>query len=98
MIRVLPGYSTEFADTFKEPIDLLFIDGNHEFEAVLQDYEQWSPLIKDGGIIAFHDVVLDADGDPAGPRLVAQKHILNSPSWSNVRLIDSLLVAEKVRN
>jgi predicted O-methyltransferase YrrM len=74
---------------------LLFVDGNHEFEAVLQDYEQWSPLIRPGGLIAFHDVVLEENGDPAGPRLLVQKHILNSPSWSNVRLIDSLLVAEK---
>ena len=96
-IKVLAGYSTDFADKFSHPIDLLFIDGNHEFEAVLQDYEQWSPLIKPGGIIAFHDVVLEENRDPEGPRLVAQKFILNSPSWSNVRLVDSLLVAERVR-
>jgi len=37
-------------------IDFLFIDGDHTYEGVLQDFEMYSPLVKRGGIIAFHDI------------------------------------------
>lgn len=95
IVRPMVAYSFEVAVDFKDPIDLLFIDGNHDYEAVLQDYEQWSPLIKTGGVIAFHDVVFDPDPDPVGPVMVAKQHIYDNPMWSNVRLVDSLLVAQK---
>ena len=37
-------------------IDLLFIDGDHEYESVLTDWLLYNPLVKKGGIVAFHDV------------------------------------------
>lgn len=38
------------------PIDLLFIDGDHTFEGVKKDWEMYSPLVRAGGLVAFHDV------------------------------------------
>ena len=38
-----------------EKVDFLFIDGDHSYEGVKQDYEMYSPLVRKGGIIAFHD-------------------------------------------
>lgn len=35
--------------------DMVFIDGDHSYEAVCADIDAWWPLIKEGGIIAFHD-------------------------------------------
>lgn len=40
------------------PIDFLFIDGDHTYEGVKKDFEIYSPLVKEGGIIAFHDIVV----------------------------------------
>jgi predicted O-methyltransferase YrrM len=37
-------------------LDLLFIDGDHSYEGVKQDYKMYSQLVREGGIIAFHDV------------------------------------------
>jgi len=37
-------------------IDFLFIDADHSYESVKADYELWSPLVRNGGIIAIHDV------------------------------------------
>lgn len=37
-------------------IDALFIDGDHTYEGVKKDFEIFSPLVRDGGIIAFHDI------------------------------------------
>lgn len=38
-------------------VDLLFIDGDHSYDGVKQDYETFSPLVRDGGIIGFHDII-----------------------------------------
>jgi cephalosporin hydroxylase len=38
-------------------IDFLFIDGDHAYEGVKRDYELYSPLVREGGVIGFHDVV-----------------------------------------
>lgn len=40
---------------FPEPLDILFIDGDHSYEGVFADYERHSPNVKDGGVIFFHD-------------------------------------------
>ena len=37
-------------------LDFLFIDGDHSYEGVKQDFEMYSPLVKAGGLIAFHDI------------------------------------------
>jgi predicted O-methyltransferase YrrM len=95
VVHPLEGYSFEFAAGFKDPIDLLFIDGAHEYDAVLQDYDQWSPLLRPGGMIAFHDVVTEDNPDPEGPIKVARQHIFDNPRWTDVKLVDALLVARK---
>ena len=38
-------------------VDFLFIDGDHSYEGVKKDFEMYSPLVRKGGIIAFHDIV-----------------------------------------
>lgn len=45
-----------------EPYDFLFIDGDHSYEGVKQDWEYYGRLVKEGGIIAFHDALYHADG------------------------------------
>lgn len=40
-------------------IDFLFIDGDHTYQGVKQDFEMYSPLVRKGGVIAFHDVAPD---------------------------------------
>lgn len=41
----------------EDKIDFLFIDGDHSYKGVKQDFEMYSPLVQDGGLIAFHDIV-----------------------------------------
>jgi predicted O-methyltransferase YrrM len=38
-------------------LDLLFIDGDHSYEGVRADFNLYSPLVRAGGIVAFHDIV-----------------------------------------
>ncbi len=42
------------------PLDLLFIDGDHSFDGVVRDFQSYRELVRDGGLIAFHDIVEDS--------------------------------------
>ena len=43
----------------KRFIDVLFIDGDHSYEGVKKDYLIYSQLVKEGGLIVFHDIIPD---------------------------------------
>jgi predicted O-methyltransferase YrrM len=45
------------------PLDLLFIDGDHSYEGVAIDFKLYAPLVRPGGLIAFHDIVPLKAGD-----------------------------------
>lgn len=40
-------------------IDMLFIDGDHTYSGVKADYMLYREFVRDGGLIAFHDIVPD---------------------------------------
>ena len=44
------------ANDWNQSIDVLFIDGSHEYNDVKADFEAFYPKVKKGGIIAFHDI------------------------------------------
>jgi len=39
-----------------QSLDVLFIDGDHTYEGVKRDFRSYSPLVRTGGIVAFHDI------------------------------------------
>lgn len=49
------GKSKDVMEGFNWEIDFLFIDGAHDYWSVYQDITCWTPFIKLGGFIAFHD-------------------------------------------
>jgi predicted O-methyltransferase YrrM len=38
-------------------IDFAFLDGDHSYAGVKADFEMYGPLVRPGGIIAFHDIL-----------------------------------------
>ena len=40
-------------------LDFLFIDGDHSYEGVKKDFEDYAPLVRPGGIVALHDIIPD---------------------------------------
>lgn len=48
---------TDVYTAHPDGVDLLFIDGNHDFGGILGDYLLYSPLVHPGGIVAFHDAI-----------------------------------------
>lgn len=64
--KVIPlagdSHDQRFLETVKNSlngnqVDFLFIDGDHTEEGVKSDYNMYSPLVRSGGIIAFHDIL-----------------------------------------
>jgi predicted O-methyltransferase YrrM len=45
------------ADPPPEPLELLFIDGDHSYEGAKADYERWRAFVRPGGHLLFHDAV-----------------------------------------
>jgi predicted O-methyltransferase YrrM len=64
-----------------QAIDLLLIDGDHRYEGVRADFAMYSPLVRPGGRVAFHDIV-PASADRVGgvPQF-----------WKEVRHLDDSL-------
>jgi predicted O-methyltransferase YrrM len=39
------------------PYQFVFIDADHTYEAVREDWENFSPMVGKDGVVAFHDIV-----------------------------------------
>lgn len=52
----IQGDSKEVVKTWdKGDIDILLIDGAHDYDNCKADYLNWEPFVKEGGLILFHD-------------------------------------------
>jgi hypothetical protein len=39
------------------PYDFIFIDGDHSYDAVRKYWLNYGPMVADGGIVVFHDIL-----------------------------------------
>jgi methyltransferase family protein/glycosyl transferase family 1 len=47
--------SREAVAAWRGPVELLYLDGDHHYEAVREDLELWLPFVVPGGLILLHD-------------------------------------------
>lgn len=52
----MPGTIAKVKEAI-DNLDFLFIDGGHDYATVRADFENYSPIVKPGGLVAFHDMV-----------------------------------------
>jgi predicted O-methyltransferase YrrM len=55
-IETVQSTSIEASNKINEHLDMIFIDGDHSYEAVKNDVSNWFPKLKSGGIIVMHDI------------------------------------------
>lgn len=58
------SHSTDTLDAVRkglesQPLDLLFLDGDHAYEGVTADFRTYAALVRPGGLIVLHDIVPD---------------------------------------
>lgn len=61
-LEIIKGYFDNVAKTWDKEIDLLHIDGLHDYENCKNDCDTWAPLLKDHGVILFHDTISNPEG------------------------------------
>lgn len=92
--------SEEAGRTWTEPIDLLFIDGDHTEAGCRLDWDMWHGFVEPGGVVAFHDA---RDGKPDGWGLPGPTAVVDAlfrehpaPGWALEQELDTLVVARRV--
>ena len=88
-VTAVKDCSENVAKSWDSPIDLLFIDGDHSYEGVKADILNWSVFIKEGGIIAFHDI------DRLATVKKAVLSLLSSREWKPFPIVDKIWSARK---
>lgn len=91
IVHPLAMTSAEGVRHVKSEIDLIFMDGAHDYDSVKNDFETWFPKVKVGGTMAFHDSFIGWEGVQ---RLV-DKEVFLSNQFKKVRYINSITYAIK---
>lgn len=98
-VKLIKDYSWNVVINWQTMLDLLFIDGDHQYVSVLRDFEQWTPLIKRGGLLAMHDSRMGRPGGAnfhMGPSQVAREYVYGRPDrWEIIGEAFSLTLARK---
>ena len=86
--------SQDVGGRWTEPADVVFVDGDHSPEGVLEDWNAWHPHVRPGGVMAFHDASEPDSGPTAvvdelfrGPRAVA--------GWEITHEVESLVAVTR---
>ena len=54
-----PAIIDRIKGEFPNKVDFLFLDGDHSYTGITKDFQNYAPMVKPGGLIAFHDIVED---------------------------------------
>ena len=89
-IKPLRMTSEQAIQFLKEPIDMLFIDGSHEYDDVKNDFEFLFPLVRERGIVLFHD------SKWPGVKRVLWENFIPNPHTSCPQRIEDTTFARKL--
>ncbi len=88
------GPSAPVGHMWSTPLGFLFVDGGHGDEVVRADEAAWLPHVREGGLLAIHDVFPDpADG--GRPPYELYRRCLASGMWDAVGVTGSLRILRK---
>ena len=98
--------SQELGARWSEPVDLVFIDGDHAEESCRADWDLFSPWVREGGVVLFHDARmgkpggegLPGDGGVPGPTAVVDELFRGDSAIAGWRVVvdtQSLVAVER---
>jgi MMP 1-O-methyltransferase len=85
-VEIHRACSRDVAKGWTRPIRLLWIDGDHTYAGVKEDFDLFSPFVSTGGIVAFHDVLHGYEG----PIRVLVEEVLRSDRFGPAGFVQSL--------
>jgi len=98
-VEIITGDSREVGKGWNRPLDVVLIDGGHDYDVAISDVKNFVPWVKVGGI-----VMVDDYGTHGDVTKVVDKCLLGNPEFELVRKPDSpygmaekLIVFRKVK-
>jgi hypothetical protein len=98
VVTHLRQFSHEACVGWSQPIDLLFLDGDHSFEGMSRDFREWSRHVRPGGTIGVHT----SQPSPAkpvpttcGPYRLVREVIAHDAGFVIEQTVDSITVVRK---
>lgn len=100
-VIVKRGLSNEIIKQWTEPIGMIFIDGDHSYQAVKQDINDWMPFLEIGGIAAFHDYRPNPKQKNyetrKGVLMAVTESIVQSDCYEFIEFVGILYIARKIK-
>lgn len=93
---LLREWSYDAARQWTTPIDFLFIDGDHSWTGLERDWQDWTPHVLPGGLVALHDSRPMPDREGPDSVRFTNEVVLHDPRFAVVDAVDSLTVLERI--
>jgi predicted O-methyltransferase YrrM len=96
------GDSKIVGESWEKPIDLLFIDGDHSYAGCKSDIDLFTPHVKVGGLVVFHDVAQTTNLMPHHlhfevTRALSEWQQANGGKWEPLRPVDTVAVFRRIK-
>ena len=85
--------SVEAAKTWNANLGMVFIDGGHALETVMQDFNSWNEKIISGGVLVIHDIFEKPEDGGQAPFIVYQHALKNG--FSDFERVDTIICLKK---
>ena len=96
VVIALVGQSGVIARNWTTPLSFLFIDGGHGEEPAKADFDGWVPKVKEGGILAIHDVFPNPNDGGRPPYEQIYLPAIESGNWDEIDVEGSLRILKRV--
>ncbi len=87
--------SATAAKYWSTPLAMVFIDGGHSMEAAMADYRSWAGHIRQGGILAIHDLFPDPAAGGQAP-ITIYRLALASGLYSEIEVVNTLGLLRRI--
>lgn len=97
-ITLMEDLSWNVVNSIPNSLDFIFVDGDHSFEGVKNDFDLYSKKLSVNGVIALHDARLFDGGwtkPDWGPVRLMEEYIKPSGEWQVVKEVDSLVILKR---
>lgn len=89
-VRLINLSSEVVGPGWRQPVGLLWLDGDHRYESVRRDFEIWGAHLTAGARVAFDDA-LDPELGPA--RLI--RELVSGDDWRESQQVDKMRVLQR---
>ena len=94
-VTVHVGTAETIGDTWDQPIDLLFLDGDQSIKGVRSAFDLWGPWLKTGGTLVLHNSTpREYEPDHDGHYRIRIERVI-APDFRNIRTFGTSTFAEK---